>query len=85
MRMDKVKVFISSRFGEFEELRNLIIKQNFNNEDIDVIALEATEYTTYQTPKEASIEYAQESDIYILFLGKTTEDVLKVKLNLIHI
>ena len=71
MREEKVKVFISSRFGEFEELRNLIIEQNFNREDIDIIALEAREYTTYQTPKEASIEYAQESDIYILFVGKT--------------
>jgi len=68
---DKVKVFLSSRFGEFEELRQMIITKNFDREDIDVVALEAREYTTQQTPKEASIEYAQESDIYILFVGKT--------------
>jgi len=69
----KIKVFLSSRFDEFKDLRKYIIQNCFKEIglDIEIIALDKEPLASFLSPKEASIEGVEISNIYMLFLGKT--------------
>ncbi len=74
-----IKVFISSRFGEFKELRKKIAKEKFSKLDVG-LELNMLDYrdsiADARSPAIMSIEEANDSDIFILLLGETYKDVL---------
>jgi hypothetical protein len=69
----KINIFLSSRFKEFEDLRKYINKKEFKEIglNIEIIALDKQPLADILSPKIKSIEKVKESNIYILFIGKT--------------
>ena len=69
----KIKIFLSSRFSEFKDLREYIIQNRFKEIglDIEIVALDKEPLANILSPKDASIENVEISNIYMLFLGKT--------------
>jgi len=69
----KIKIFLSSRFNEFKDLREYIIQNGFKEIglDIEIVALDKEPLANILSPKKASIEGVEISNIYMLFLGKT--------------
>jgi transcriptional regulator of NAD metabolism len=76
--MKNIKIFLSSRFLEFKELREKVIKEKFSKLDVG-LELNALDdrggIADTRSPALASIEEAGDSDIFILLLGETYGDI----------
>ena len=72
------KIFISSRFGEFESLRKKIAKSSFEELSFDkeLIMLDTRVGADPRSPDIASIQGASDSDIFILLLGESYKEPL---------
>ena len=75
----EINIFISSRFYEFRELRDKIIKERFSKLDVELklnMLDDRGGIADVRSPAIASIEEAGDSDIFILFLGETYKENL---------
>ena len=73
-----ISIFISSRFYEFRELRDKIIKERFSKLDIGLtlnMLDDRDGIADARSPAVMSIEEASNSDIFILLLGETYKEV----------
>jgi len=74
----EITIFISSRFNEFRELRDKIIKERFSKLDVGLklnMLDDRDGIADARSPAVMSIEEAGDSDIFILLLGETYKEV----------
>ena len=73
-----ITIFISSRFNEFRELRDKIIKERFSKLDVGLklnMLDDRDGIADARSPAVMSIEEASDADIFILLMGETYKEV----------
>jgi tetratricopeptide (TPR) repeat protein len=90
MGMSKdIKIFISSRFYEFREIRAKIKEEKFSNLQSIGLKLNMLDnregIADARSPAMASIEEASNSDIFVLLLGETYKEVLDSEKSYTHL
>jgi len=79
MSKTDITIFISSRFDEFKDLRKVIAEKKFGSLVEIGITIKMLDYrgsiADYRSPSQASIDEAENSDIFIFLLGETYGEV----------
>ena len=85
----EIKIFISSRFYEFREIREKIKQEEFSNLKSIGLKLNMLDnregIADARSPAIASIEEASNSDIFVLLLGETYKEPLDNKKSYTHL